>query len=89
MVLIASILTVFFAYIFFLQKAIINVVEREKLSKQTSEVVISVSDLETKYFSMKNAITLSLAHSKGLKDAEVVSYISKKSLTAMAPSHEL
>lgn len=88
-ILIVAILISVCVYVFLLQKAIVNVVERQKLSTQTKSLSVQVGDLEEKYFSIKNSITLDLAHSRGLKDAEVISYISKKSLTAMALPNEL
>ena len=88
-VLIASIILTACAYVFLLQKAIINVVQREKVSKNVAIVSMNVNDLEGQYFSLKNVVTLELAHSKGLKDAVVTAYISKKSLTAMASPNEL
>lgn len=83
-VLIVSILLTGCAYVFLLQKAIINVVQREKISKTAAEISMSVNELEAKYFTLKNTVTLELAHSKGLKDAEVTAYISKNSVTALA-----
>lgn len=77
------------AYGFLLQKAIVNVVEREKVSKEIKVVSASVIDLESKYLSIKNKINIELAHSKGFKDTEVTSFISKKALTAMVTSHEI
>ncbi len=88
-ILVVSILLTMFAYGFLLQKAIINVVQRQEISKNISAISVDVGDLEEEYFSLKNGITLELAHTKGLKDAEVVSYLSKKSLTAMASQNEL
>ncbi|MDP3962366.1 MAG: hypothetical protein Q8Q03_00655 [bacterium] len=83
-VLIAAIVFTACTYVFLLQKAIINVVQREKVSKSVTSASMAVNDLEARYFSLKDTVTLELAHSKGLKDAEVTAYISKKSLTAMA-----
>lgn len=87
-ILVVSILLTAFAYVFLLQKAIINVVERQKVSTESKALAVKVGDLEEKYFSIKNTITLDLAHSKGLKDAQEISYISKKAVTAMALQHE-
>ena len=87
--LISAILLSFFAYVFLLQKAILNVVDRSKVSKEASLVSLDVNDLEEKYFSLKNDITIELAHAKGLRNKEVTSYISKKSLTAMVLNNEL
>ena len=88
-VLVATILVTACAYVFLLQKAIVNVVQRQKVSLETKSLSVKVGNLEEKYFSLKNGVTLDLAHSKGLKDAEVISYISKKPVTAMALHNEL
>jgi hypothetical protein len=88
-ILVAAILLTAFAYVFLLQRAIVNVVERQKVSQETKALSVKVGGLEEKYFSIKNTITLDLAHSKGLKDAQDISYISKKAVTAMALPHEI
>ena len=88
-VLVATILVTAFEYVFLLQKTIVNVVQRQKVSLETKSLSVKVGNLEEKYFSLKNGVTLDLAHSKGLKDAEVISYISKKPVTAMALHNEL
>lgn len=87
--LITAIILTAGAYVFLLQKAIVNVVQREKISKEVKTVSVNVGDLEEKYFSIKNTITLDLAHTKGLKNAKIVSYISKRPLTAMVSNNEL
>ncbi len=89
-ILLASIIFTACAYVFLLQKAIINVVERQKLSEKVTSLSVQSGDLEAKYFSMKKSVTLELAHAKGFKDAEVTAYISKKPVTAsVAFNHEL
>lgn len=77
------------AYAFLIQKAIVNVVEREKITKEIREKSSNVSELESKYFAIKSNINIELAHAKGFKDSEVTAYISKKSLTAFASNNEL
>ena len=77
------------SYIFLVHKAIVNVVEREKIVKDIREKSTTVSDLESKYLTEKNKISIELAHAKGFQNAEVTSYISKKSLTAFVPNNEL
>lgn len=84
-----SIFVVASSYAYLLHAAIANVVEREGIVKENRITSVAVSELETKYFSVKNSITIELAHAKGFKDSEVTSFISKKSLTAMANHNEL
>ncbi len=88
-VLISSIIITACAYVFLLQKAIVNVVQRQHVSSEMKSTSVEVSELEEQYFGAKSKITLDLAHAKGLKDARDISYISKKSLTAMASHNEL
>jgi hypothetical protein len=88
-VLVAAIVIVACSYVFLLQKAIVNVVQRERVVAETKRVAVDVNDLETEYFAAKSQITMDLAHSKGLRDAVNISYISKKPVTAMASHHEL
>ncbi len=83
--LIVSILLVAGSYAFLLQKAIENVVQREKISEEIDIVSTRVGDLEIEYISLKNGINLEVARGRGFRDAVVTSYIGKKSVTAMAP----
>jgi cell division protein FtsL len=89
MTLIVAIVLCVASYMFLVHKAIVNVVEREKIVKDIREKSTIVSDLESKYLTAKNKINIELAHAKGFQDAEVTSYISKKSLTAYVPNNEL
>jgi cell division protein FtsL len=88
-ILVAAIVLTACGYVFLLQKAIINVVERQHMVAETKAVTVEVSDLETEYFAVKNKITMDLARAKGLRSADTVSFISKKSVTAMAVHNEL
>ena len=88
-VLVAGIIMSVFSYAYLLHTAIANVVEREAIVEEVRERSTTVGELEAKYFSIKNSINMELAHAKGFKDAEISSFISKKSVTAMANNHEL
>mgnify|MGYP000010403180 CR=1 FL=1 len=87
--LVAGIIVLASSYAYLLHSAIANVVERESIVKENRLTSTSVSELEAKYFSIKNSINIELAHAKGFRDSEVSSFISKKSLTAMANHNEL
>lgn len=88
-VLIVGIVLSMTSYIFLVHKAIVNVVEREKIVKDIREKSTIVSDLESKYLTEKNKINIELAHAKGFRDAEVTSYITKKPLTAFVRNNDL
>ena len=66
-----------------LKRTILNVVERERLSKDNRGLMTEISDLETRYFSMKNHVTLEIAHAKGFDNPKNTAYISNKDHTAM------
>jgi hypothetical protein len=78
-----------FMYVYLLHSAVTNVVAREDIIKESRMVSTRVSELEAKYFQVKDTINIQLAHEKGFKDSEISSFISKKSLTAMANINEL
>lgn len=83
-VLVFGILSCAFMYVYFLQNVITNIVERERIVKDTRILSTQVSELEAKYFQVKSSINMELANSKGFKNTEITSYISKSKLTAMA-----
>ena len=87
--LIAAIVISLFSYVYFLHSAIANVVAREGAVKETRVLSTQVSELEAKYFIIKNKINIELAHEKGFQVAEGTSFVSKKSVTAMASHNEL
>jgi len=87
--LVTAIVCLAFSYVFLLHSAIANVVERESVLKENRALSTKVSELEAKYFFVKNDINITLAHEKGFKDSGVAGYISAKSLTAMASHNEL
>lgn len=87
--LIIGIFISLFSYVYLLHQAIANVVIREGVLKENRALSTSVSELEAKYFIIKNTINIELAHAKGFKDSDISSFISKKSLTAMVNKNEL
>lgn len=87
--LVSSIVILFMSYVYFVHQAVTNVVERGEIIKEGRVLATNVSELEGKYFLVKNTINIELAHEKGFKDSEVSSFISEKSLTAMANHNEL
>lgn len=88
-ILVVGIMFCALSYAYLLHGAITNVVQREKISKENRALSGQISELETKYFAVKNTIDIELAHAKGFKDSEASVFISKKSLTAMANHNEL
>ncbi len=87
--LVVAIFVMTASYVYLLHSAITNVVAREELVKESRTILTRVSELEAKYFLVKNTINAELAHEKGFKDSDTVSFISGQSLTAMANHNEL
>jgi len=88
-VLLISILIVASYYVYLVHSVIVSVVERETIVKDIRIKSTAISELEASYFLVKNNINIELAHAKGFEDAEVSSFISKKSLTAFVSHNEL
>ncbi|MEI6057584.1 MAG: hypothetical protein WCQ60_01255 [bacterium] len=78
--LIATIVMSAAAYVFFVQKAITNVVARQNISKQIGIVNAQVNDLESKYLVLDNSISMEVAAKHGFVPADVTAFISTKSL---------
>lgn len=79
-VLVALFVTSLVWYGYSVRKAIVNVVNREAIVKDIQRTSTDVSDLESKYFSLKNSVNIELAHKKGFKEAPVSMFVSKKAL---------
>ncbi|MBI5126715.1 MAG: hypothetical protein HZA80_03060 [Candidatus Taylorbacteria bacterium] len=77
------------SYGYLLQKAIVNVVEREAMIKELRIATSRVADLESSYLALKNTVTLELAFDRGFKEANHLSYIKKGSLGQLTLSNEL
>lgn len=57
-----------FAYVYFVQSSIVNVVEREGINKEIASISIKVSSLEAEYLKMRNAINIDVATRQGFKE---------------------
>lgn len=56
-----------------------NVVAREKVESNISSLSTSIGTLEFKYITLKNTVTLDLAHAKGFEDASPSKFIARQS----------
>ena len=75
---------VFFSgfYIYFVNSAIINVVERQKIEREIASIGSRVSDLETSYLSLNNKINFDYALSLGFVKVEKEKYVYRKAQSA-------
>jgi hypothetical protein len=67
-------------YVFFVQKAVWNTMQRGQITKQIQATNLAVNDLESKYLTLENTITLETAQSLGYTQAHVTNFVKSKSL---------
>lgn len=77
------------AYIYCIQTATLNGASWNTVEQEVGELRGSVSELESRYLSLKRGITLSVAYQNGFKDADSVAYITTKTLGAVVRNHDL
>ena len=67
-------------YLFFMNNAVFNALERERAGREISTVSAEVADMEQSYLSLKNNITLAVAYERGFKEVSHISYVSKDAM---------
>jgi hypothetical protein len=73
----ALLVATFGFYVYLVNATIMNVVAREKVESTISELSTTIGDLEFKYISLKNNITLDLAREKGFTDASPTAFLAR------------
>jgi hypothetical protein len=86
---IAAISIVAVAYVYSVKSTVIFVAERNSIESQISAVRIAISDLESKYISERNSVTIELAHSLGYSEAGDIVYIPKKSVSLLTQNNRV
>ena len=64
-------------YMYFVNSTIHNVVTRQNLEKESTQLTLKIGNEEFQYITMRNSITLPLAYSLGFKDVSVKIFISR------------
>lgn len=78
----AAVLAVSFAlYAMFVQQTIRNVVARQALETEMSVLTTRIGELEFKYISMKNDVTIERAYQLGFHDVKETRFVSRKTLS--------
>ncbi len=54
-----------------------NVVAREKIERNIGALSTTIGDLEYKYMTIKNTVTLDLAYTRGFTDATPTQFLSR------------
>lgn len=65
-------------YVYFMNKTVMNVVERENIEKKIAEQASDIAEIEFAYIAAKNTVTLERAHEIGFVDAIPSSYVARK-----------
>ncbi|TAL49091.1 hypothetical protein EPN83_02345 [Patescibacteria group bacterium] len=71
-------------YVIAVNATVRNVAHRQKVSAELATLSSQVGELEFKYISLKNTITLSLARSMGFRTVSEPQFVSRKSGVALA-----
>ena len=69
-------------YIYFVNGAIINVVERQKIEKEIASINSRIGDMESSYLGLNNKISLDYALSLGFVKVGKEKYVYRKTLGA-------
>lgn len=69
-------------YIYFVNGAIINVVERQKIEREIVSINSRIGDMESSYISLNNKISLEYAFSAGFVKVAKEKYVYRKTLGA-------
>jgi cell division protein FtsL len=80
MALIVTIVASASMYVYFVQKAVWNTMERGQITKQIQGANLAINNLENNYLTLENNVTIDTATQMGFTPAHVTNFISSKSL---------
>ena len=69
-------------YMYFINATVHNVVFRQNLEKEATQLTLAIGNQEFQYITQKNAVTLATAYAMGFKDTPTKTFISTKSQNA-------
>jgi len=77
----AILVSLFFSYVYLVNATVKNIVARERIEKTISETTSNIAELEVKYMSLKNSVTLEVARAKGFADASPTRFLTRNEKT--------
>lgn len=86
---VSAIVLVALAYVYSVNRTVIFVAERNDIESKIVAYRTDISNLESRYISERNSVTLELAHSLGYGEAEDVTYIPKKSVSILTQASKI
>jgi hypothetical protein len=75
-------IAIFSLYVYLVNKTIMNVVAREQTQQTMSSLSTVIGGLEFKYMTLKNSVTLDLAHAKGFQDFTPTTFLAEQKSAA-------
>ncbi len=66
-------------YMYFINETVHNVVARQNLESEASNLTLTLSNQEFKYITLRNNITREVAYAMGFKDVTAKTFISRDS----------
>ncbi|MCK5059713.1 MAG: hypothetical protein KAR00_01030 [Candidatus Pacebacteria bacterium] len=84
LILVFSILFSVLLYMYFINTAVLNVVERERLSAEIDLLQANVAELESTYAVLRSNITLSTAYSLGFREVSATQFIKRRPLSSVS-----
>lgn len=82
--LITLLLLSFFVYIFFVNSAIVNIVDRKVLSSEHKNITAHISELESEYFQLQSKITPEYAKDLGFIESDDTMFAVRGSYSGLA-----
>ncbi|MEK7170173.1 MAG: hypothetical protein AAB767_02710 [Patescibacteria group bacterium] len=76
-------------YVYLLNTTSENGVRWGKVEKEIASFGADISELESRYLSLKQSVTLKVAYDKGFRDVQTVRFISTQKVGAVATAREL
>ena len=80
LILLASVVFSWGAYLVLVNNTVLNVVHREKMAGNISVLQARLSEMESSYISQKNSISLDFAYSQGYKQVNDTQFIERAEL---------
>ena len=71
-------------YMYFINSTIHNIVARQNLESESSKLTLAIGGEEFQYITLRNSITLDMAHSLGFKDIGATTFVSRKSISVVS-----
>jgi len=68
-------------YSYFVNASVLSVVERKNTNQELTITSSRVAEIESKYFTSLDRVTLNLALSRGFMETETSSFVARKTLT--------